>query len=378
MKITDAYVLRLTLDIDFWDLLIVETDNGCRGWGEITGSLNTEGVAYLLESVKPSLIGKKPSPRASYLQGLYNWTYPSTIQLRDYSVLKSGLDQALWDLYAKSLDLPLYKLYGVEEKKPIPLYANLNKAIRHDRKPETLADNGSKAIEDGFQVIKCTPFDEITPYTNAPDFTKSFERIDALVEHVPIEKIAIDLHQRFTRSTMASFLHTLPEKYGFPYWVEDPLSVHHYYPRASISDSFPHFRFAAGEDAVSMEQIKDIIDSKVYDIVMPDVKYIGGPSVILSLIGFIERLGKQISLHNPDGLISTAHSAHLSAITSTTTPLEYPYMSIPERSSYASPTETIKNGEYIFNDSPGIGIELDPVFLKERGRRFRVGTWEKV
>ena len=57
MKITDVQICRVTLPTDRWLLVCVETDEGHRGWGEVTGSMDDHGLAALLEGLKPTLIG---------------------------------------------------------------------------------------------------------------------------------------------------------------------------------------------------------------------------------------------------------------------------------------------------------------------------------
>ena len=135
MKITDVQICRVTLPTDRWLLVCVETDEGHRGWGEVTGSMDDHGLAALLEGLKPTLIGRNPLNIAECERPFHQWTYPVTRTIRTYSTALSGLDQALWDVTARHYGLPLYRMYGAGEKKSIPLYANLNKAIRQKRRP---------------------------------------------------------------------------------------------------------------------------------------------------------------------------------------------------------------------------------------------------
>ena len=44
MKITDVQICRVTLPTDRWLLVCVETDEGHRGWGEVTGSMDDHGL----------------------------------------------------------------------------------------------------------------------------------------------------------------------------------------------------------------------------------------------------------------------------------------------------------------------------------------------
>lgn len=375
MKITGVDVLKLKLPTDCWIMIRVNTDKGLQGWGEITGSCDDNGTAGLLMELGEYLMGKDPLSMKECRQCFEQWRYPVTRTIRTYATAFSGLDQALWDLTAKYYGMPLYKLYGASGKKKIPLYANLNKALWGKRLPEDLRMNGRKAKAAGFSIVKCTPFDEINPSQADNSLEKGMERIQALTEEVSIEAIAIDCHQRFERYTLSRMVDQILERYGMPYWIEDPVSVEKDNALKFVVGSRPSVRWAAGEDALDIPSIMRIAESESYEILMPDVKYIGGPTVIKALIPVLEGMGHKITLHNPNGIIATAHSAHLSALCSSTLPMEFPFGAVAEREILSEPRELIENGYYKFNDDPGIGVKISEDALQHYGERYRNGCW---
>lgn len=378
MRITDIRTIRLTLPTDQWLLVAVDTDEGYTGWGEVTGGLDDTGLAAALEAVRPRLIGQSPLAIYECTRMFHEWVYPVIRTVRTYSTALSGLDQALWDLTAKHYGLPLYKLYGADGKDSVPLYANLNKAIRHERTPQALERNGVKAMEAGFAMLKCTPFDEVNPSQVDNSLDKGFERLEALTTHLPIERIAIDCHQRFERHTLARMISRVLHTNGIPYWVEDPVDVSDYDTMRIIAGRYPEIRWAAGEDALTYRMLDETMRSRCYEIIMPDVKYIGGPSVVKGIIAYGEGVGFKVTLHNPNGLIATAHSAHLSATMRSEMMLEYPFMAVPEREMLCVPQEQVRAGRYWFNDQPGIGIELKSEVFREFGTVFSQGQWKKM
>lgn len=378
MKITDVQICRVTLPTDRWLLVCVETDEGHRGWGEVTGSMDDHGLAALLEGLKPTLIGRNPLNIAECERPFHQWTYPVTRTIRTYSTALSGLDQALWDVTARHYGLPLYRMYGAGEKKSIPLYANLNKAIRQKRRPEDLEKNGVLAAQAGYAMLKCTPFDEVNPAHVDSDLDAGFRRLEALARHVSIERIAIDCHQRFERYTLSRMLSRLLDDFGVPYWVEDPVDVKDYDAMRTVIARYPQIRWAAGEDALTYDMMNQTMQSRCYEMLMPDVKYIGGPSVVKNVMAYGEGLGFKVTLHNPNGLIATAHSAHLSALSRFETMMEYPFMAVPERELLCEPMEQVHDGRYWFSEEPGIGIELKPEVFRTYGERFVNGRWERM
>ncbi|MFA7591979.1 MAG: mandelate racemase/muconate lactonizing enzyme family protein [Sphaerochaetaceae bacterium] len=375
MKISNVRVFRLNLPTDVWMLVSIETDIGLTGWAEITDSFNDDSLAHTVLEAKQSLIGKNPLHINECLAPFTRWTYPSREIIRYYRVVLSGIDQALWDLNAKFYDVPLYKLYGADGSTSVPLYANLNKAIRNKRDADTLKTQGELARASGFKMVKCTPFDEVSPCMSHTLLEKGFERFAALAEVVPVENIAIDCHQRFERHSLTQMADKILKDFGIPYWIEDPVEISDFTTMAIMQSRFPQVLWAAGEDSLTIKQIHKIVVSESYDILMPDVKYIGGPSTVKPIIQYAESTGFRVSLHNPNGIIATAHSAHLSALSRNDIPMEFPFKAVEDRNTLSVPKENIIDGTYVFNDSPGIGVDITKEVLKEFAFEYCENSW---
>lgn len=375
MKITGVHIWKLLLPTDQWMIVTIDTDEGITGWGEVTGSCDDEGLAGILRKAGEVLAGHNPLHIEECTSCFWSWSYPVRRTIRTYAAALSGIDQALWDITAKYYGVPLYKLYGGDGKKEIPLYANLNKALWGKRSSKALQENGKAAYEAGFTMVKCTPFDEINPSCVDSHLDCSMERMKALAEVVPVERIAIDCHQRFEGFTLARMVKRVVEECGVPYWIEDPVPVYDYQAVRSISDKYPEIRWAAGEDALDYRQILEISNSQCYEVLMPDLKYIGGPSVIKALIPVLEGVGKKVTLHNPNGIIATAHSAHASALCRSNMPMEFPFMAVKDRELLAASEAVIKNGTYVFSEAPGIGVEISEDAMKEYGHRYGKHGW---
>lgn len=369
-KITNIRLIRMQLPGDVWDIVILETDSGLRGWGDVSSSMDIEGVSACFKSFEKFMLSRSPLARENIIRDLERWSYPNLNNLRCFRTALSGIDQCLWDLCAKIYGIPLYKFYGASEIQSIPLYANLNKALRDKRDANLMGEHARKAKEAGFDFLKVTPFDEIHPSDWILNFTKTFEKLDAITKFMPMEKIALDCHQRFTRHSLCQMIDKVLERYGMPFWIEDTVAINDYESQRIVVAKYPEIRFAAGEDAINIPAIKDIIDSGLYDVIMPDVKYVGGPTVVLTLIHMMNSLDRIISLHNPNGLIATAHSAHLSTLVTNGAPMEFPFLSVPDRACLAYPTEKIEAGCYVLNGEPGIGIELKDEAIEEFGIEY--------
>lgn len=375
MKITCIEAYKVNPPHETWMFLAVNTDEGLTGWGEITGSTDDSAAAQFIAALSENLKGKDPLNLIECTDSYYRWQYPVIKTNRIMSCVWSGVDQALWDLTAQYHGMPLYKMLGGCGNNRVELYANLNRALRFTRTPEDLKKNGEEARKNGFKIVKCTPFDEVNPIRDQINIEKGLKRFEALLSVVPIECIAIDCHQRFVRYSLGRLIDTVVHKYGLPYWIEDPVDADDLDTMDRISIKYPEIRWAAGEDALGFKDMFSLMKPGIYDILMPDIKYIGGVSVVKSFIPFAEGVGFKVSMHNPNGPISTAHSAHVSALSRYKMPMEYPWGSSPERDACTTPSEPIQDGAYILSDSPGIGIKPADDFMRKYGEVWRDGKW---
>ena len=294
LKIVSVEVFRVSPPNEKWVFLAVNTDEGLTGWGEITGSTNDDAAAQLAAGLEKDLKGKDPLNLIECTAPFYQWQYPAIKTNRIVSCVWSGIDQALWDLAARYHKMPLYQMLGGCGNNSIELYANLNRGLRFSRSPEALQKRGEEARKNGFKIVKCTPFDEVNPSLDDNNIEKGLERLEALLAVVPIEYVAIDCHQRFVRYSFARFINTLVHKYGLPYWVEDPVADDDTKAFDKINAKHPEIRWAGGEDIFEFNGMFELMKSGIYDILMPDVKYIGGVSVVKSLIPFAEGVSVDI------------------------------------------------------------------------------------
>ncbi|MCS6780674.1 MAG: hypothetical protein NZ555_13345 [Geminicoccaceae bacterium] len=104
--------------------LRLETDAGLEGLGE--AFRNAEATeAYVHETLAPELLGRDPRELAAHRERIgrvianrFMGTPSRSIELRG----DAALDIALWDLLAKSLDAPLWRLWGGPVRERIRVY----------------------------------------------------------------------------------------------------------------------------------------------------------------------------------------------------------------------------------------------------------------
>ncbi|TDF91977.1 mandelate racemase/muconate lactonizing enzyme family protein [Paenibacillus piri] len=378
MKIKDVQVYRVQPPGDTWIWVAIRTENGLTGWGEISNSGNDEAAAEIVSHAALSLAGWDPRRLMELTAPVGEWHFPSRLADRIAITAWSGIDQALWDLTAQAFGLPLYHLLGAFGRDDIPLYANLNRGLRSNRAPEALAERGRSALDSGFQTVKCTPFDELTPHRYEADLKPAIARLEALADAVPWSRIAIDCHQRFNRSSLAQFMDYLQDKRVTPYWIEDVFPLADRIGLDLFRAGYPHIRWVAGETALSVTELLKRLRDGGLDVVMPDVKHIGGVSAVKTLIPATEAQGVWVTLHNPSGPISTAFSAHLSVLCRLAVPLEFPWGVSAVRHEATYPAEPVREGRYHLSpERAGIGLRPAEPFLAQYGKLWTSGSWSE-
>ena len=104
-----------------WLFLKVSTNEGVSGWGEPIVEGRAETVRAAVREMSEYLIGKDPLRIEDHFQVLYRGGF-----YRGGPILTSalsGIEQALWDIKRKALDVPVYELLGGAAREKIRVYS---------------------------------------------------------------------------------------------------------------------------------------------------------------------------------------------------------------------------------------------------------------
>ena len=142
-----------------WLLIRLRSDAGVDGLGEASDAFGiyattAENVAAMRTELARQfglLAGRSPFDveyfrQTARLDGLLART------------VHSALEQAMWDMAGKVLDVPVYSLLGGKVRDRLPVYANINRAAA-PRTPEGFAATAKRAVADGFRAVKLAPWD---------------------------------------------------------------------------------------------------------------------------------------------------------------------------------------------------------------------------
>ncbi|KPB00372.1 enolase C-terminal domain-like protein [Ahrensia marina] len=374
MKVNGYKVIRFAPPRDTFILIMLETDGGLTGWGEITGSGSDRAAAIFAQEAMQSILGRDPLDINACMADLLRFKVPP---LRDHCAMTafSGISQALWDINAQAAGQPLYRLLGDGRETTVPLYANLNRGLFQNRSPEAFAANAASAIQEGFAFAKATPFDELTPAHMDMDVVEpGLKRLEATCQAVGAEKVAIDCHWRFNLKLADRFM-AWTKQYPAFCWIEDILDINtSHMDVAEFRSKYSWVVWAGGETLNNQLDADALLDGSARpDIFMPDVKYLWPIDNLCAHLNHARSRGCRLSLHNPSGPVSTAFSAHVWVACSGDAPVEFPYGAVTGRSALTGPQEPVQGGVYYISDKPGIGIAPTSEALEKFGNVLAEG-----
>ncbi len=323
----------------------LEDDDGGVGWGEVWcnfPSCGAEHRAKLIETVlAPLLFNTTFEHPADAYDSLSKQTHILGIQTGEIGPIAqsiAGVDIALWDLFARKNNMPLFQLLGGANPE-IPVYASgIN--------PNTAAETISRAREEGFKAFKIKigfgHKDDLKTVTNA------------IATLVVSEKLMADANQAWNVDEAIEFIQLLD---GIPLaWLEEPIPADRpddeWYKVAAASD----VPIAAGENIRGASDFSLKVESGVLGIVQPDICKWGGISANLLVAREIIASQARYCPHYLGGGIGLIASAHLLSAAGGDGLLEVDVNTNPLREGLAAPFPKISDGKISLSSDPGLGI----------------------
>lgn len=261
----------------------------------------------------------------------------------------SGLNQALYDLLAKREGVPVWRLF--RDKPPfegLPLYTTINRVL-DSRSAEEYAEVVGEVEARGFTTFKCAPFEAVDGPDHAVDkAAEGLATLRRLRERFPGLAMRVDFHERFRPE---DFYAIVPELERLELdWIEEPFRVGPAYEELGRKT---RLRVAGGELFWGRRRFEEIATRGWVDVIMPDVKYVGGFGPLLDVL-VMSRGKVEVSPHNPSGPISTAASLHAAAVhPETVRMLEF---SFDRKQTRRRTGERIEGGVLLLSDEPGWGV----------------------
>jgi galactonate dehydratase len=256
----------------------------------------------------------------------------------------------------------------------VPLYANINRSMIADRTPLAFGRMAERAAREGFEIVKCAPFDEVRPPSTPEEIldvaSLGIQRVAAVRMAVgPYIQVLVDCHSRFETHTSLLIAEELARLDVA--WFEEPVNpMTNARGLARIAAMSP-MPVAGGEQGYGETFFRSLLESRSVSIIMPDVKYCGGAGEACRAGKAAEEEGVRISLHSPSGPVSQLASAHVTAAIPGALPLEHAVYEADWRAALMDPPERIEAGHLHFARGNGLGAKLDPETVNRYGRRWK-------
>ncbi len=355
-----------------WLFVRVESDDGAFGWGEASLEGHAEAVDGALEALRDKFVGADPYRiediwQVGYRSGFY----------RGGPVLMSalaGLEQALWDLKGRTLNLPVWEMLGGRVRDRIRAYA----WIGGDR-PNEIGVAATARREQGFSAVKMNATPEI-------DWIGTPKLFDAVIERVEAAQkagmdVGLDFHGRVHRP-LAKQLAKALEPLGLLF-IEEPLLSENPEGLRQIA-GLTSIPIALGERLYSRWDFKPFFESGAVDIIQPDLSHAGGILEVRKIAAMAEAYDIAVAPHCPLGPLALAACLQVAACA--------PNVAIQEMSlgihynvgadlfTYCRDKTQLspRDGYLAIPAGPGLGVDIDEDAVRESNKerhRWRNPVW---
>jgi L-alanine-DL-glutamate epimerase-like enolase superfamily enzyme len=327
----------------------IATDEGLEGLG--VGQLG--GVRDIIEhNLKPLLIGQDPLYHEKLWDDMF-WRVRGFGRKGSALCAISAIDIALWDLKAKSFNVPLYKLLGPYTDR-VPIYGSGGWTSFDENE---LVREQLGYVERGISRVKMKV---------AKDFghneAEDLRRVAAVRKAVGDDiEIYVDANNGYYAKQAIGIAPRLAE-YGVG-WFEEPVLADDIAGLAAIARSIS-IPVATGEHEYTKYGFKELISQGGADIVQPDVGRVGGVTEWMKVAHMAHAFNLPVAPH----AVQLVH-LHLACCTPNLKVVEYlGTVEAGDRVWYTEFPEPRDGMWSPYPDRPGLGLELSP----DAVRRFAV------
>lgn len=370
-----------------FSFLKISADNGLVGWSEYNECYGSPGLTGVIEHLMRKVVGKDPSANEHISQELYAATRQAKGGIAAQAI--AAIENALVDLKARHLDVPVYTLLGGPIRNRLELYWShcgtyrMGKASAHLQKPplRTLDDVvalGREVKEAGYHGLKTNIFlfDEDEPRLHMPGFTGTSgwpeltasprvinalrAQLTALREGAgPDVGIHLDLNFNFKTEGYLQVTRALDDL-GLT-WFE----IDMYDPSAlrRIRDSI-NTPIASCESLFGLREFQPYFTQQSMDVAIVDVPW-NGIWQSLKIAALAEAHEVNVAPHNFYGHLSNMMSAHLCAAIPNFRVMEIDIDDVSWKDDLVTVAPRIEAGHLIVPDGPGWGTEVNEEAVRE-------------
>jgi galactonate dehydratase len=362
VKITGFAIHKATLR---WrDLVLIEinTDSGLTGVGEATLEGRADLVETALRWLEEDFVGRDPAGPEEH----WNRAYYRLSRWRNGPAVMSALsaiDIALYDLEAKRLGVPLWRLLGgrIEQKSRV-YYTHWGASIENRRTPEAFRDWAIETRKNGWTAVKWTLAAQGTEQERIGQASVELDAVRTAVGSSL--DLALEAAETFSVRSAIEFAKAI-SKFS-PLWIEEPTLRENPAGLGEVAAKSP-VAIASGEGLFSRFEFRSLLDARGASVIQPDVLHAGGITELRKIANMAEVYGVEVAPHQCSGPV--AHVASLAAMSVCRNFLIHEWEAADdavykELTDGAYPAQ--RNGTVELSSRPGLGITVNMFELKKR------------
>ena len=336
----------------------LRTDTGLTGVGEASLEWQERAVQVLLhEWVEPRLLGRHPFDIEAIVGEMVRDQYqggPTVL------TAISGAEIALWDLVGKACGQPLYRLLGGRCHERLPTYAN--GWYGGAGTPDQYAERGRAAVARGYRALKFDPFGTAWKDLSAEQETLALACVGAVRAAVgPEVGLMIEFHGRLSPASAIRMIHKLEP--SNPLWCEEPVAPECLDLLAEVKRQV-RAPLAAGERLCTLAEFYQLCSLRAVDVVQMDLAHCGGILAGKKIAALAQARDLRVAPHCSIGPVALAACLHFDLSTPCFLIQEaFAEFDVPWRDELVGGRGTVRNGEVVLPDTPGLGLDLDEAAL---------------
>ena len=348
----------------------VDTDAGIYGLGEIGVARLGRSIGLAIEHLAEVVVGSDPWETERLWQLMFRGLFfPAE---RVYACAISGIDMALWDIKAKSVNMPLYKLLGGPTRDKVVCYPHIG-----GDSVQALVDDSLRHVDEGWKFVRfgqpttsalSGEYTGSTAATGELDPVKSMrlvtQQFGAVRDAVgPEIQICLDVHTRLDPTYVIQLCRDLEE--FKPFFIEDAIRSENpaSYRNVRRQTSVP---LAAGEQWATKWPFREVIEEELIDYARIDLCIVGGITETLKITHWAETHYIDIVPHNPLGPVSTAACVSVCMASTNVGVQEMPRRPGTFATDLFPQQIEWEDGYAWCPDTPGMGVDFDIDVAEQR------------
>lgn len=328
----------------------ITTESGVEGFGMTYHEVGGEAIKVLIEkNIAPKLIGADPFETEMIWNQMFGYLRGVGRKGLMYCAL-SAIDIALWDIKGKALNVPLYKLWG-GGKTELPVYASGGWTSYSD---DELVEEIGQMVAAGYTMVKFKVGVE-----EGRNLKRDLVRVGKVRDAIgPDIGIMLDANNCWDSATGARFANMVKDLDIM--FLEEPVFADdiHGLRKYKLATDLP---LATGEHEYTRYGCRDLLMNDAADIVQLDGTRAGGFSEMLKVMALTEAWNVKFAPHAMEYL-------HMHLLATATNGLFLEKLLLFEEITYSVFKNVPKpvNGMITVPQLPGMGLELDMDFIKDR------------